>query len=168
MRGPLWACALAVGVAACAGEEEIPPPCPQLQMLKDTDRLVKFVGSGRDLTDVEFEAALRAPFLSCEYDDNVIEAVVIVNMVALRGPADQDRLAEVAYFVAITNANNREIIREEFTVQIPFEGNQTQIAVTEEVEPRIPLQAEESAADYKIYVGMRLTPDELQYNQENR
>ena len=137
-------------------------------MLKDTDRLVKFVGTGRDLTDVEYEAALRRPFLSCEYDDNVIEAVVIVNMVALRGPADEDRLAEVTYFVAITNQSNREVVREEFTVQIPFQGNQTQIAVTEEVEPRIPLQAEETAEDYKIYVGLRLTPDELQYNQENR
>ena len=137
-------------------------------MLKDTDRLVKFVGTGRDLTDVEYEAALRRPFLSCEYDDNVIEAVVIVNMVALRGPADEDRHAEVSYFVAITNENSREVVREEFTVQIPFQGNQTQIAVTEEVEPRIPLQAEETAEDYKIYVGLRLTPDELQYNQENR
>ena len=164
----MWTCALALAVAACAGEEKLPPPCPQLQMLKDTDRLVKFVGSGRDLTDVEFEAAMRAPFLSCEYDDNVIEAIVTVNMVALRGPADQDRLAELAYFVAITNERSREVIREEFTVQIPFEGNQTQIAVTDEVEPRIPLQTDETAADYKIYVGLRLTPDELQYNQENR
>jgi len=137
-------------------------------MLKDTDRLVKFVGEGRDLTDVEFEAALRRSVLFCEYDENVIEAVVLVNMVALRGPADGDRLAEVAYFVAITNKNNREVIREEFTVQIPFEGNQTQIAITEEVEPRIPLQPAETAADYKVYVGFRLTPDELQYNQENR
>ena len=50
-------------------------PCPELQMLRDTDRLVKFVGNGRDLTDVEYEAALRAPRLSCGYDDNVIESV---------------------------------------------------------------------------------------------
>ena len=73
-------------LSACSGGEELPPPCPQLQMLKDTDRLVKFVGSGRDLTDVEYEAAMRAPFLTCEYDDNVIEATVIVNMGARRGP----------------------------------------------------------------------------------
>lgn len=158
---------MAVALAACSGDEVV-LPCPQLQMLKDTDRLVKFVGDGRDLTDVEYEAALRAPFMSCDYDDDVIEALVIVNLVALRGPADEDRVAEIAYFVAVTNANNRDVIREEFTVQIPFEGNQTQIAVTEEVAPRIPLQAEESAADYRIYVGLRLTPDELQYNQENR
>ena len=46
-----------------------------------------------------------------------------------------------------------DVVREEFTVQIPFEGNQTQIVATEEVEPRIPLRAEESAADYKMLRG---------------
>ena len=154
-------------LAACAGDEVV-RACPQLQMLRDTDRVVKFVGNGRDLTDVEYEAALREPFLSCEYDDEVIEAIVTVNLVALRGPADDDRVAEMAYFVAIAKQNNRDVVREEFAVQIPFEGNQTQVIATEEVEPRIPLQPGESAADYKIYVGLRLTPDELRYNQENR
>jgi hypothetical protein len=166
-RRLISACGLAFLLAACAGEEVI-LPCPELQMLKDADRLVKFVGTGRDLTDVEYEAALRRPFISCEYDDNVIEALVIVNLVALRGPADEDRIAEIAYFVGITKQNNRDVTKEQFTIQIPFEGNQTQVVATEEVEPRIPLQPGETAADYKVYVGLRLTPDELQYNQQNR
>jgi hypothetical protein len=46
--------------------------------------------------------------------------------------------------------------------------HETQVVATEEVEPRIPLQPGETAADYKVYVGLRLTPDELQYNQQNR
>ncbi len=166
-RGLIFACGLTVLLAACAGED-IVPPCPQLQMLRDSDRLVKFVGTGRDLTDVEYEAALRRPFISCEYDDNVIDALVIMNLVALRGPADDDRIAQISYFVAITNQNNRNVVKEEFTIQIPFEGNQTQVVATEEVEPRIPLQPGETAADYRVFVGLRLTPDELRYNQENR
>lgn len=166
-RRLVMACGVAFLLAACAGEE-VAPPCPQLQMLKDSDRLVKFVGTGRDLTDVEYEAALRAPFISCEYDDNVIESVLTVNFVALRGPADDDRIAQISYFVAITNQNNRNVVKEEFTVEIPFEGNRTQVIATEEVGPRIPLQAEETAADYRVFVGLRLTPDELRYNQENR
>ena len=167
LRRLICACGLAVALAACAGEEVV-PPCPQLQLLKDTDRLVKFVGEGRDLTDVEYEAALRAPFMSCEYDDDVVEALVIVNLVALRGPADEDRVAQIAYFVAIADQSREVVAREEFVVEIPFQGNQTQVAVTEEVAPRIPLRAQENGADYWVYVGLRLTPDELQYNQENR
>ncbi len=161
------ACGIAFLLVACAGEEFV-PPCPQLQLLKDTDRLVKFVGTGRDLTDVEYEAALREPFISCEYEDNVIQSVVTVNLVALRGPADDDRIAQISYFVAITNQNNRNVVKKEFTVEIPFEGNRTQVIATEQVAPRIPLQPQETAADYRVFVGLRLTPDELRYNQENR
>jgi hypothetical protein len=166
-RGLIWAWGLTILLAACAGDEVV-LPCPELQLLKDTDRLVKFVGTGRDLTDVEYEAALREPFMSCEYEDNVIESVLTVNLVALRGPADDDRIAQISYFVAITNQNNRNVVKKEFTVEIPFEGNRTQVIATEEVAPRIPLQPQETAADYKVFVGLRLTPDELRYNQENR
>ena len=51
---------------------------------------------------------------------------------------------------------------------IPFEGNNTRVGVTEEVEPRIPLKRGETGADYRIYVGFSLNPEELQYNLENR
>jgi hypothetical protein len=166
-RSLLAACGFAVLLAACAGEEVI-RPCPQLRMLKDADRLVRFVGTGRDLTDVEYEAAIRMPFLSCDYDDDEIDSVLTVNLVALRGPADDDRLARIAYFVAIVDQENRVLTRQEFDVEIPFEGNRTQVVATEEVEQHIPLRPEESGADYRIFVGLRLTPDELRYNQENR
>lgn len=156
-----------LALAACSGDEPV-RPCPQVTLLKDADRLVRFVGEGRDLTDVEFEAALRQPFLSCEYDDNVIEANLSFVVVASRGPADDDRLAEITYSVGIAHLNQQDVTREQFTVQIPFEGNRTQVGAIEEVEPRIPLQAGETAFDYKIVIGLRLTPDELQYNQENR
>ena len=168
LRRLSWGCGLAVALAACSGDDEVVLPCPQLQLLKDTDRVVKFVGEGRDLTDVEYEAALRAPIMYCEYDEDVVEATLVVNLVALRGPADDDRVAQVAYFVAIADPNKAVVAREEFMVEIPFEGNQTQVAVTEEVAPRIPLQPQEVGADYRVYVGLRLTPDELQYNQDNR
>ena len=91
-----------------------------------------------------------------------------VNLVAFRGPADDDRVAEVAYFVAIADRNKRIVAREEFAVEVPFEGNQTQVLVTDEVEPRIPLRPGETGADYLVYIGLRLSPDELTYNRQNR
>lgn len=137
-------------------------------MLRDADRLVRFVGSGRDLTDVEFEAAIQRPVLACRYDNDAVESLLTVNLVALRGPADDDRLARLSYFVAIASADQTIVAREEFPVEIAFEGNQTRVFVSEEVEPRIPLVSGETGADYQVYVGLRLTPDELGYNRENR
>ena len=159
---------LLLTLGACASDQGPRLPCPQLIMLRDSDRVVKFIGTGRDLTDVEYEAAIRSPTLACRYDDGVLEALVTVNLVALRGPADDDRGAHLAYFVAVADRDQKIIVREEFPVEIKFEGNRTRVGVTEEVEPRIPLHAEETGADYQVFVGLRLTPDELRYNRENR
>lgn len=166
-RGVLGTCCSALLLAACTGPDVI-PPCPQLEMLKDTDRQVKFVGEGHDLTDVEFEASLRTPTLSCSYDGDVVKSLVTFDLVALRGPADDDRMAHITYFVGIVDRNKRVLTRKEYEVDVPFEGNRTQVMTPEEVEQRIPLKTDETGADYRVFVGLRLTPDELRYNQENR
>ena len=58
--------------------------------------------------------------------------------------------------------------REEFNLDIPFEGNQRRVVAIEELNPRIPLRQGENGAQYRIYVGLKLSPEELQYNRANR
>ena len=83
-----------------------------------------------------------------------------------RGPADADREAKFEYFVAITTVQGQRVVaREEFGLIVPFEGNRTQVAVTDEVTPRIPLRATQTGAEYLVYVGFKLTPDEMTYNR---
>ncbi len=158
---------LPVLMAACSGDEA-PPPCPQVLRVPDAVRLVRFAGPGRDLTDVRFEAVLKGARLACEYDDGVMEGVLEVTFEAMRGPADRQRLAPFAYFVAIARADKTVLAREEFELAVPFEGNRTRVTASEELTPRIPLEPGESALDYRIYLGFSLTPDELRYNRENR
>jgi len=137
-------------------------------MVPDARRLVKFTGTGRDLTDVLFEAALREADLFCEYDEGVMEGVLQVTFVASRGPADRNRLAPFAYFVAVATDDKRVVAREEFRLAVPFEGNRTRVAVSEELTPRIPIGPGESPLDYRIFVGFSLSPEELRYNRDNR
>jgi hypothetical protein len=155
-------------LTACSSDDEVVLFCPEAFRVGDASHLVKFVGAGRDLTDVRYEVELQGVGLACEYDDDVVENVLQVALLATRGPADQERLAPVKYFVAITTLDQRIVAREEFELTIPFEGNRTRVAVAEELEPRIPLKPGESGADYQIYVGLSLSREELRYNQENR
>jgi hypothetical protein len=157
---------LPVLLAACGGDEA-PPPCPQALRVPDAARLVRFEGPGRDLTDVRFEAVLKRVRLACEYDDGVMEGVLEVTFEAMRGPADSQRLAPFAYFVAIATVDKTVLTREEFELAVPFEGNRTRVTASEQLTPRIPLKAGESVLDYRIYVGFSLTPDELRYNRQN-
>ena len=159
--------ALAVILAACS-EDGPPPPCPAIVPVADASQLVRFNGQGRDLTDVNFEAKIENYQLTCEYDDNVIESQMLLQILAVRGPADRDRVANLKYFVAIATRDQKIGAREEFDLSVPFEGNRTRVIASEELSPRIPLKAGENGDNYLIYIGLSVTPEELQYNRENR
>jgi hypothetical protein len=152
-------------LAACAGEAET-RPCPQAVVLTDASRQVKFSGPGRDLTDVLFEASIQAGRLVCEYDDNVLDVDLQVEVVAQRGPANNDRLANINYFVAVAQ-NETVLARESFDIAIPFPGNRTRVSGLEEIGQVITLRANETGGNYRIYVGLELSPEELEYNRAN-
>lgn len=166
-RTVLLAVLASIVLAACSSDKEV-FVCPRAYRVLDAARQVKFEGAGRDLTDVLYEFDLRQVGLSCEYDDNVVEAVLGISFVATRGPADRARVAPLKYFVAIATLDRRIVAREEFELSVPFQGNHTRISVTEELEPRIPLNPGESGGDYQVFVGISLSPEEIRYNRQNR
>lgn len=158
-----------LALAGCGfAERRPPPPCPTVFPVAEARELTRFAGQGRDLTDVLFEARVQDVALICEYDDGVIEADLRIRIMASDGPANRGREIRLTYFVAIATLDRKIVAREEFELQVPFEGNRTRVIAIDEVSPRIPLQPGQSGADYVIYVGLALTPVELRYNQENR
>ncbi|MFQ5774464.1 MAG: hypothetical protein ACE5GS_08115 [Kiloniellaceae bacterium] len=159
---------LAFALAACTGSEPPPPPCPTAVPVTGARTLVRFSGQGQDLTDILFEATLQGLALRCAYEDGVVEAEMQVGILAVRGPADPDRKASFNYFVAIATRDEKILAREEFDLVIPFPGNRTRVVAVEEIAQRIPLKPGQSGADYVVYVGLALTPEELRYNLRNR
>jgi hypothetical protein len=162
--------ALLLGLAGCdlAGDQGPPPPCPTVFPVAEARAVTRFTGQGRDLTDVLFEAQFQDVVLVCEYDDGVVEVDMQIRIIAADGPANRGRNIRITYFVAIATLDRKIVAREEFEIEVPFEGNRTRVIAVEEVSPRIPLPPGRSGADYVIYVGLALTPAELRYNQENR
>ena len=158
---------LALAVLAACSSDDIPEPCPAFVRLPEAARLVEYVGAGRDLTDVSFEATIGQIGLTCEYDDNVVEGELDITFVASEGPANPERVAVLRYFVAIATRDQQILTREEFALQVPFQGNLTRLAVTEQLSPRIPLQPGQSGASYVIYVGFVLNEEQLETNRKN-
>jgi hypothetical protein len=158
---------LALSLAACT-KEPPPPPCPAVVPVTDAAQMVRFNGAGHDLTDVVFEARIQDYALICEYDEGVIDGKMMLSVLAVRGPANQDQVARVGYFVAVATRDQQVAAREEFNLEIPFEGNRNRVVAVDEVVPRIPLKAGEDGNNYVIYIGLIVTPEELQYNRQNR
>ena len=163
--------AATVVVGGCASDTEAELRiCPSPILVEDAADLTRFDGAGRDLTDVEFEASIEEATLACSFDtdENVIEADMGVVITASRGPANSENQADLRYFVAVATRDQRVLSRDAFELNIPFEGNRTRVAARDELAPRIPIGPNEDGRDYRIYIGFVLTPEELQYNRDNR
>ncbi len=164
---------VAVGLGACVNGDTGPEQeifCPQATLIDDASRLVKFKGEGRDLTDVVYEAELQAIEFRCIYDDddNVLDGELLLRFAASRGPAEEDRPARIRYFVAITTGGRRVVARQEFDLNLPFEGNRNSITVGEEISPRIPLRRGQDGSEFQVLVGLKLTAAQLEYNRKTR
>lgn len=159
--------AAALLLAACAGDDERPPPCPALVVVNDASKVTRFQGEGRDLTDVLFETEVQNASITCEYDDNSVEAALRVLFETTRGPADSSRTARFSYFVAVADRGQNVLAREEFELLAEFPGNRTEVQQVDEIEPTIPLGEGKNGSDYVVYLGLILSRDEVEYNRRN-
>ena len=147
-----------------------PKPCPRVGVLDDAQRLVRFnPGTGRDLTDVRFEAEIGVRSGKCDYSkkDSQLDVEMAVEIQAVRAP-NAGKQGEFEYFVAITDRSQRILAKQTFTAVIPFESNKRASGVLEELSESIPLKPGQLGNEFEIVIGFQLSPDELAYNRQLR
>ncbi len=168
-----------LGVAGCSSSDEPPPSqiCPRISALGDAAMLTKFaVGIGRDLTDVDHEIRIVDIRFGCQFtedeNDNPILAVAVAPVFeASRGPANSDRQAQFNYFVAIADQQRTILNKQTFELRVAFPGNRSRVTISPDDPPvtvDIPPVPGQSGTSYHVFVGLQLTPDELQYNRRRR
>lgn len=167
-------CGLALlALAGCSDTKAFAPPCPQLSFLPEGADLARFNGPGRDITDLVVEARLDgvpASTGACRWTDKTHTSVSVSMQVAMtvaRGPAMQGRSAIIPWFVAV--AQDRDILdRQVYALRADFPSNVDHTGlVSQPVELKLPVSAEKSAAAYRVWISLQLTPDELQYNRSH-
>ncbi len=153
---------------------EKPEPCPRITVLKNASELTKFkAGPGRDLIDVLFEAKVTDVLSACKYDvDYDTRAGTILTQVApviaaQRGPADQNRYADVEYFIAMVDENKKILTKRNFSLRLGFPGNLTHNSVRDEpVDLTIVTDGSKQGSDFEVYVGFQLSREEMAYNKK--
>jgi hypothetical protein len=160
---------VALALTACSSRKDAgAPPCPKVAVLADASHMTVYRdGPGRDLTDVVFEADLGRITGECVYNRASTNVKVDMKLVvaARRGPADRDRVATYTYFVAIVDKDSNVLARQEFNSQVAFPGDQTRVASLEELEQSIPLEKKQPGSDFDVFVGFKLTPEQVERNR---
>jgi hypothetical protein len=178
-RGPqlqrryLQSCAVVAIIpllSACGAFGSKTPPlrCPEVLLLKHANSVTYFKpGPGRDITDVLATIAITDFRGECEYDRKRTSAKITLNVVfdVRRGPADRKKSADFRYFVAIPKFHPAPQGKSIFPLQAKFQGNQTRLNLIDEVRLEIPMPPRPKIDEYSIYMGIQLTPQQLEYNQ---
>jgi hypothetical protein len=165
-RAPIAPALAALLLAGCSQEPQFAPLCPQLALLAEGADMVRFAGTGRDMTDRVLEARIVSVDGRCA-PGRKGEVTAKINVLAelIRGPAAQSRTAQVPYFVAVTRGE-QIMDRKQFMLNATFPANvDVQRVDGGELSMSFPVSAQQGASDFKIYVSLQLTEEELAYNR---
>lgn len=86
--------------------------CPRIVPVVEAQEMTRFVGDGRDLTEVDFRARLADVRAECEADEEEIELTMQVILSATRGPANSEGAAGFSYFVAVATRDEEILARD--------------------------------------------------------
>ena len=106
-RVALAAAAWSLLLAACEAPPP-PPDCPRTNLVEDADRVVRFAGSGRDITG------------ECVFTEGKVAIDMKLRIEAARGQALEGGSAPLGYFVAIVGPDGSVRARKEFETEVPF------------------------------------------------
>jgi len=154
--------------AACSQPDQFAPACPALKLLPDAADLSSFNGRGQDVTDLVLSARITSVPATCKAGSRgKVAATVDVVMVVNRGPALEGRSAQVPYFLTVMDGD-KMLQQKDYLMPVVFPPNVDQgKATSEDIFMEFPVTPQKSAAAYTIYVGIRLTQEQLQYNRRN-
>lgn len=172
-------------VAACStdggpfegmfGDPPLPPKCPSVRILQEAASVTVFTdGPGRDLTDVIAEGKIEDFFARCLYDvddetgEGEVAVELSVTIEAARGPANTEGEAVFPYFVSITDKDRTVLNKSVFGLDVRFAKNAFRVLRQDEpILLRIPLSPPQKGDQFSIYIGLQLTPEQLEYNKRN-
>ena len=156
-------------LASCAQGDRVPPPCPEVRVDSATAEFTKFRdGAGRAAGDVEYHAELAGFKGSCKVDaDKRVDIVMEADFVVTPGPAVKAGDQPIYFFVAIPQFFPQPVGKQIFGITYQPSGKQMepQKIHVNDLRVRIPLKKDQSAASYDIYMGLQVTPDQLEFNR---
>lgn len=160
---------LAIATAGCnAFDRRPPPPCPPVMVLRDASTETAYrPGPGRDVTDVVYRTRIADFTGSCAWNDKRTEVDIDLRVLfeTDRGPANRARKASFSYFVAIPAFYPAPQGKRILPVDVIFPENVSRVRSGDTIHLHVPIAPKKTADDYPIYLGLQLTPQQIEENR---
>jgi hypothetical protein len=137
-----------------------------MKLLPDAADYTAYRPGSHDVTDLMLDGRIDAAPAECHPGSRgFVNATMHVVFGLTRGPAAPGREAQVPYLVTIAEGENI-LDQQEYVLAVRFPPNRENLAATgDKIELAFPVTPAKQASAYTIYVGFRLTPDQLALNR---
>ncbi len=162
----LFAAALSGGCSFFAQSQ--PAPCPAISPLPNAGQLTRFDGRGQDATNLLVHAEVNEATATCELrGSSTVRVSLTVTGGVTRGPIAPANETAATYFVAVMDG---ERVLQQLDYQMPaqFPPNSDRLPYKSDyIDVSVPVSPGKPSTAYHIFVGFRLTPEELAYNRSH-
>ena len=167
----LAALAALSALGACTTEDPntFAPECVPVGILAPAADLTTYAGPSRDLATLVTQASVVAVGGTCSDADqgHALHTAANVTITVLRGPAAGTRDITIPYFIAVLH-NNRIVDKHALRIEAHFPPNVDRLALkSDPLVLDLPISRRMNSADWRLEVGLQLTPDQLAYNREH-
>jgi hypothetical protein len=161
---------LALALAGCGGrsnkEAAAAAYCPTPLSVQDAQRLTRFKpGAGRDPRDVAFEAVLVQTNAACSINRTTMDISVYMQIAVNAGPSVGAGVTRVPFFVRLLDSSGAVVIGRDEFADYKLSAASPRGMSREELGIKIPFSQVAEIGGYRIAVGLKPTPDELNYNR---
>ena len=157
-----------LAIASCGGVPKDRGICPRVAILADAGKITKFrPGAPETPANVMFTGEMTNIRILCKYNDQQLielESDVYVTMVLRKGPAMQGDVAELLYFITVTDRRGTVLNKREFPLRINFSGNRA-VEHIERSWQFFRLRRGFSGLEYETWAGFQLDERQLEFNR---
>jgi len=161
---------LALALSGCGGKSKnevvAGSYCPSPFLVQDAQTLTRFKpGAGRDPRDVAFQAAITGTGVECEVSRNKLLVTLKIRVAANAGPSVGADRTSVPYFVRLIDGSGGVAQGQDFNADYKLSTANPRGSSIEEIALTIPFNVPSDLGAYRVAVGLKPTPDELEYNR---
>ena len=161
---------LALALSGCGGKSKNEAVagsyCPSPFLVQDAQSLTRFKpGAGRDPRDIAFQAAITGTGVECEVSRQKLVVTLKIRVTANAGPSVDAGRTSVPYFVRLIDGSGGVAQGQDFNADYKLSTANPRGASIEEITLTIPFNSPSDLGAYRVAVGLKPTPDELEYNR---
>jgi len=154
------------GCGSSSRDREAASICPQPLTVQDAQRITRFKeGAGRDPRDVVFEAALVGASTKCQMGRNKLEVDVVIRIAVDAGPSVGVGVTRVPFFVRVLDPSGAVVQGSDQLADYKISAASPRGVSQEEMAVALPFSSISDLGGYRIAVGLKPSPQELDYNR---